>query len=324
MEEVVMFDSESSWSSVVSQQGDEAGRALTFEETRPASLAPPPRGEPVVTGVTGVEVAATSDTLAYDSCGDGPPVVFLHGLTFAGSTWNPIVDRMAGDCRCITIDLPGHGGTKLAPRPLAEVVEEVHRLVQELTTEPPVIVGHSMGAAVALLYAAAYAVRGFVDVDQTLDLVGFVQTVQQLAPTLDSDEFTKAFETFERMIGVDRLPDLERERVQAGRRVERELVMGYFSELVATTPAALQERFRRSAAAVTSPCLAVFGSAVRASALGALPASTEVEEWPGRGHLVHLVEPDRFARRVAEFVRGCVGESATTRGHAPTATGDAL
>lgn len=33
--------------------------------------------------------------------------------------------------------------------------------------------------------------------------------------------------------------------------------------------------------------------------------AAEVEEWPGRGHLVHLVEPDRFAHRVGAFARQC-------------------
>lgn len=263
--------------------------------------------------MTAVDLPATTGRLAYNVRGGGPPIVFLHGLTFAGSTWDPIIDRLAGECRCITVDLPGHGLSALAPRPVAEVADEVHALVQELAAEPPVIVGHSLGAAVGLLYASAHPVRGFVDVDQSFDILRFVETVHQLAPTLDSEEFATAFATFERMIGVDALHPVERARVQAGRRVERELVMGYFAELVATTPEAVQERFDRLTAAVSAPCLAIFGSGVRATSLGSLPATTEVEEWPGRGHLVHLVEPDRFARRLGDFVRRCIGEPADDR-----------
>jgi pimeloyl-ACP methyl ester carboxylesterase len=34
----------------------------------------------------------------------------------------------------------------------------------------------------------------------------------------------------------------------------------------------------------------------------AIAPTVEVESWPGRGHMLHLVEPDRFTDRLRSFV----------------------
>ena len=52
------------------------------------------------------------------------------------------------------------------------------------------------------------------------------------------------------------------------------------------------------------PCLGVFGRLItdgERERFERLP-SVELEEWPEDGHFVHLVEPDRFASRLREFV----------------------
>jgi pimeloyl-ACP methyl ester carboxylesterase len=38
--------------------------------------------------------------LADDFRGSGPPLVFVHGLTFDRTSWQPIIDRLAGAYRC--------------------------------------------------------------------------------------------------------------------------------------------------------------------------------------------------------------------------------
>ena len=41
-------------------------------------------------------------------CGDGAPVVFVHGSGMSGPTWAPVLAHLP-DRRCIAIDLPGFG-----------------------------------------------------------------------------------------------------------------------------------------------------------------------------------------------------------------------
>ncbi len=55
----------------------------------------------------------------------------------------------------VTIDLPSHGQSPGPPRPLAGVAEGLHRLLGALGIERHVVVGHSMGALLATLCAAA-------------------------------------------------------------------------------------------------------------------------------------------------------------------------
>ncbi len=104
----------------------------------------------------------------------GLPVVFLHGLTFDRSLWWPIVERMVGSFRCILIDLPGHGESAGLPSSMAHLGEALHDLLEELGVAKPVVVGHSLGAMLAVFYAGTYPVAGVVNVDQTLNQQGML------------------------------------------------------------------------------------------------------------------------------------------------------
>ena len=248
--------------------------------------------------------------LAYDLQGSGPPLVFIHGLTFDRASWRPITSRLVNAHRCITVDLPGHGDSSGPPRPLEDLAAEIHQLLDWLGVEPPVVVGHSMGAVLACVYAARYPVAGVVDVDQPLDVRPFATLAQSLAPALRGGGFHAAFEPFRQSIGVDRLPEPQRSLIMARQRIRQDLVVGYWDEMLATTPEQLQARTDTALTAIKAPFLAVFGHDLddheRQHLRGLLP-SAEVEEWPGHGHLVHLEEPDRFADRIAAFAGSCFG-----------------
>ena len=246
--------------------------------------------------------------LAYDIAGSGPDLVFLHGLTFDRSSWQPIIDRVAGDYRCTVIDLPGHGDSDGPPRPLDDIAAALHRLLGDLGIERPVVVGHSMGVALAASYAAAYPVRGVVGIDQPLYVRPFGELVHSLAPALRGGGFKAAFEPFRQSIGVDRLPEPERSRIQARQRIDQDLVLGYWDELLRATPEQLQARIDDTAAKIRAPFLAVFGHTLdeqEKQHFRRLVRAAEIEEWPDRGHVLHLMEPDRFAARLASFAGQC-------------------
>ena len=50
------------------------------------------------------------DTAVFER-GSGPDVLFLHGNPDTHRAWDPVVDRLAKDHRCIAPDLPGYGET---------------------------------------------------------------------------------------------------------------------------------------------------------------------------------------------------------------------
>jgi 3-oxoadipate enol-lactonase len=88
--------------------------------------------------------------------GEGPPIVFLHGLGATSSSFQPVLDSLGG-FRCIRPDLPGAGRS---PRPFAPItidalVEAVRDIVRTVAGGPAHLVGHSMGTLVALHVATA-------------------------------------------------------------------------------------------------------------------------------------------------------------------------
>jgi pimeloyl-ACP methyl ester carboxylesterase len=256
-------------------------------------------------------MAATTQAttrLAYDDEGVGTPVVLLHGLTFDRRTWRPIVERLGGSVRSISIDLPAHGESGGAPPPVEEVPDRIHELLTVLEAERPIVVGHSMSGGFAGSYAAAYPTRGLVFVDNGPDIRPFAELVRRLESLLRGPEFVQVWSTFESSLGLEQIPEPVRSLVMATHEVNRDVVLGYWDMLLHTDPAALQTWIDTQVLAkITAPCLAVFGRATTDSEherFGWLP-DVQLEEWTGDGHFVHLVEPDRFAIRLRRFVDHC-------------------
>lgn len=89
--------------------------------------------------------------------GDGKPLVCLHGFSESGTTWDGIhVDGY----RMIRIDLIGHGTssrpTEVGAYTISQILSDIHRIVYALAGESYVLLGYSMGARIALLYALEY------------------------------------------------------------------------------------------------------------------------------------------------------------------------
>jgi pimeloyl-ACP methyl ester carboxylesterase len=93
--------------------------------------------------------------------GQGTPVVFIHGVGMAHEVWTP---QIIGFCRqhtVITYDMLGHGASVLPPAQssLADYADQLKRLLDQLGVPRAHIVGHSMGALVALEFALRESTR---------------------------------------------------------------------------------------------------------------------------------------------------------------------
>jgi pimeloyl-ACP methyl ester carboxylesterase len=98
--------------------------------------------------------------------------VLVHGLTFGRGIWQPIIDRLGDSVTSLAIDLPAHDESKGEPVPVQDVADQIHSLVQAPGLERPIVVGHSIAAAAAGLYAATYPTRGIVIIDQATERLG--------------------------------------------------------------------------------------------------------------------------------------------------------
>jgi pimeloyl-ACP methyl ester carboxylesterase len=89
-----------------------------------------------------------------DTGGDGPVVVFLHGLLVDGSLWDAVVERLPGH-RCLVPELPLGSHTVPFPDRSRLTIEGVADLAADLLDELGVsdvtVVGNDTGGAIAQL-----------------------------------------------------------------------------------------------------------------------------------------------------------------------------
>jgi len=82
---------------------------------------------------------------------DAVPVVFLHGVTVSGRTWEWLPGELKRGRRIVRIDFRGHGSSDHAPGTyhLPRYGGDVVTVLRALAAWPAVLVGHSLGGVVA-------------------------------------------------------------------------------------------------------------------------------------------------------------------------------
>ncbi|MBW3602676.1 MAG: alpha/beta hydrolase [Actinobacteria bacterium] len=102
--------------------------------------------------------------------GRGPLVVALHGITQSAVTFQAMAERLVGgsgdagadsEATVVAPDLRGRGGSAEVPGPYGMAVHagDVAALLDHLGADEATVVGHSMGAQVAVVFAARHPAR---------------------------------------------------------------------------------------------------------------------------------------------------------------------
>ena len=91
-------------------------------------------------------------TLAYDTAGHGdPPLLLLHGWCCHRGFLAPQYEYFSARQRVVAVDLPGHGASAFAGEgSMEDFADRVAEPVAALGVSGAVVVGHSLGASVAL------------------------------------------------------------------------------------------------------------------------------------------------------------------------------
>lgn len=240
---------------------------------------------------------------------DRPPLVLLPGLTFDRGIWRPALDalsRIDPGRRVLVLDLPGHGHSPdQLPHSMPRIVGLIHAAVEEAGLDPPVLVGHSMSAGLASVYAAHHPARGVVNVDAPPQLGPFVQLLQSVADQVRGPGLPQVWNMMVQSFHLELLPTPTQQVVRSTSHPDPELIRGYWQQLLDTTPDEIDawltgELTRVAAAAV--PYLLILGAQLPPDLLEWITATipqANVEVWPNSGHFPHLAYPDRFAARLA-------------------------
>jgi pimeloyl-ACP methyl ester carboxylesterase len=91
--------------------------------------------------------------------GEGRPVVLIHGNPGSCQDWSRLYVPISRRYRALAFDRPGHGHSERPNhRPITVEVqaELLHAALAELEIERPIIVGHSWGGSLALVYALMF------------------------------------------------------------------------------------------------------------------------------------------------------------------------
>ncbi|HVU50397.1 MAG TPA: alpha/beta hydrolase [Polyangia bacterium] len=227
---------------------------------------------------------------------DAAPALLVHGAGASSAIWMMVMARLARAARAVAIDLPGHGPSPLPEAGVAALGLEAYRdavglLAGTLCLGPSLLVGHSMGALVALEAALAWPdkVRGLVLCAAAPRLP---VRDELLALLRDGPARVPAWRA-ERALSPRARPAVRRGFVAAGLVAPPEVMLADFE---AVRAADLRERV----GGVKCPVLWLDGADdALVGAAGERPG--EVRRLEAVGHLVPIEAPEAVAAGVAHL-----------------------
>ncbi len=94
----------------------------------------------------------------YEAFGRGRPIVFLHGWLGSWRYWMQTMEALAVEHRVYALDLWGFGDSDKSEKrfDIEQYVSLLATFISELGIEDPVLVGHALGASVAVAYAKRF------------------------------------------------------------------------------------------------------------------------------------------------------------------------
>lgn len=259
----------------------------------------------------GVEIAVTE----FPNPGR-PPVVLLHGIGSRGQSWWPVVDPLAARFHLYQLDLRGHGasGKPAAGYLIEHYAADLDAALDALDLQEgePRILGHSLGALVALSWASEHPSRAaaLVVEDPSLrvppDIVAAFDGWQQLAALTPAQAAAWYRQEY---------PDWSDDDCLRRAETITSTAPGVFAELRAEAQEALARGTTdrmHILSRVQSPTLLLYGSVELGSMVAPADAERFVEimprgraiQLPGAGHSLHRDASDAFLKAVIPFLDG--------------------
>jgi pimeloyl-ACP methyl ester carboxylesterase len=230
-------------------------------------------------------------------------IVLMHGWGCDHTIWNGVKAHLeAAGFRVTAPDFPGFGGSPEPPSPwgMEEYTAWFERFLASRGVENPVLVGHSFGGRVALVYAS----RNRVDKVVLVDAAG-------VKPRRSAAYYAKVW-SFK---ALKRLAPFLLGRQKAAALIERRRAATGSADYNAASPAmrgtlsrVVGEDLRRFMPLISAPTLLVWGSEDTATPLRdakimeRLIPGAGLAVFDGAGHYSFLEQPGRFAAVLDSFL----------------------
>lgn len=252
--------------------------------------------------------------LFYDIQGEGDPtLLFIHGWGMSHEVWREQVSEFSRDHRVVSVDLRGFGQSD---KPQVNYsfdlfTDDLGFVIRELGLKKPILVGWSMGASIALVYAAAHPER-----------VSKLVLVDGTPLVLAREDFPHG------------LPEPQLQQLLGAMQADYAAGMRFFVDLFfpepntsqlkdwvhgitqQTTPAVAVSCMANVAGTdlrpllkkITVPTLLLHGELDQASSpavnsyMHAQISNSETHMFPGKGHAPFLTDAQAFNKRLRTFV----------------------
>jgi pimeloyl-ACP methyl ester carboxylesterase len=237
-----------------------------------------------------------------DSRGSGGvPVLLTHSFAGDVSHWGATLEHLKRSRRVVAFDFSGHGRSPgaVGAYSIAELAKDVAAAADTLQLDPFVLVGHSMGAAVAAEYAGSHGsrVKALVLVDPP-PAPGAIppDQVQQLHAAVARDPFAVVEQFWSQQMLIDTRDEVKQKLFAGLRAMTRRAA----AEL---TDASLDYDARGALLRYPGPKFAIVTARNDAplSLHNAVPGFRHVVI-RGTGHWIQLDKPEEFNKALAGFL----------------------
>ena len=248
-------------------------------------------------------MSMTPSGIFIDDGGQGEvPLLFLHSLAGSTEHWNDQLKAIRQTNRGITFDFAGHGRSKQikdTPITLKAFVKNVEEVVGCLQLKQFILIGHSMGSAVAIDYACRYPdqVAGLMLVDPVGDSTQMpTEMVQQIISGLESPSAQEFIEGYWQQILTNATGQTYALVMQDLRETPMEIIVPILKELFNFNPLPLLQQYKGRKQLVISPSTE---SPVSLHKLDPTLSTKAIEE---TSHWLHLDRPEAFNAILNDFL----------------------
>ncbi|MFA5353488.1 MAG: alpha/beta hydrolase [Thermodesulfovibrionales bacterium] len=259
-----------------------------------------------------ITIAGPAGSLNVDDGGTvGLPVLFVHSAGGDTTHWSSQLEHLRKTRRAVAFDLRGHGHSqppKDGNYSLVSQASDIEAVVSSLGIQRFVLVGHSMGGSIAIVYAGLHPERlaGLLIVDSGGDPNQISEEQkQQIIAALESDAYSAVTENYWGQLLTGSSAEVHEKVIKgmkAMKAMPREMVIAQVRELFQFDPVPSLSRYHGPKLSVITPANDTPYSLHRL-----------VPDFPhvvvtGTGHWIHLDKPEEFKGIVDGFLRGIEGE----------------
>jgi pimeloyl-ACP methyl ester carboxylesterase len=245
-----------------------------------------------------------SPPLNVESRGSGgTPVVFVHSFAGDLTHWNAQLEYFKTTRRVVAFDLSGHGKSPgaVGRYSIRELAKDVAEVADAQALEQFVLVGHSMGAFVATVYAGAHPRRvkalGLIDPPPAPGALS-IEQLQQIRAAVASDPFAAVEQFWKQGAFRNSRPEVQVKLLEGLRHLPRSAAAELTESTLDFDATQLLRNFRAPKFAIVTP-----DNDAPLSLHHAVPGiqHTVIK---GTGHWIHLDKPAEFNLVLDIFLRG--------------------